>query len=162
MPRSDSRTPWWRPARRRDPKVVELAGLELFGTCRPRDLRVLASVTDAVTFAAGEALCREGRRPYECFVIAAGTVEVRVHDQPVAVLGRGDVVGETAVLDGGVRTATVVAVTDVQTFAIDRRRLDDLLERAPAIARAMLKQLAVRLRQVDSELVAGRGEGVAS
>src|SRR5688572_6226664 len=118
--------------RAKDPKAEGLGRLELFRAWRPQDLRVLASVTDDVTFAAGEALCHEGWRAYECFVIASGRVEVRVHDQPVAVLGSGEIVGETAALDGGVRTATVVAVTDVRAFAIERRRLDDLLERAPA------------------------------
>ena len=152
---------WWRRSRRTNAKAAELGRLDLFKTCRPRDLRVLASVTDEIRFAPGDVLCREGRRAYECFVMAAGRVEVRVHDKTVAVLGRGDVVGETAVLDGGVRTATVVAVADVQAFAIDRRRFDALLERAPVIARAMLKQLAGRLRQADNELVAAREEGAA-
>ena len=152
---TELRSFWWRRPRR-NAKTMELGALELFRTCRPRDLRVLASVTDDITFAEGEVLCREGRAAYECFVIAAGQVEVRVHDQPVAVLGRGDIVGETAVLDGGFRTATVVATTGVHAFAIDRRRFDDLLERAPAISRAVLKQLARRLRHADSEFVPGR------
>ena len=151
---------WWapRPAgrlARRDVKSVELGTLELFKECTPRDLRVLSSVTDDIAFAAGDVLCREGWRGYECFVLTSGQVEVRVLDQPVAVLGPGDVVGETALLDGGARSATVSALTDVHAFAIDSRSFDALLERAPAVARAMLTQLARRLRVSTSASARG-------
>jgi CRP/FNR family transcriptional regulator, cyclic AMP receptor protein len=140
--------------RQKNSKVDELGKIELFRRCRPADLRRLASIADEVKVSPGETLCHEGQTAFECFVIASGEVEVRVHDQPVAVLGPGQVVGEMALLDGGPRTASVIALTDVQAFAIDRRRLDGLLEDAPAIARAMLKQLSGRLRRLDDELVA--------
>ena len=139
------------------PKVAELGRLELFGTCGRKELHLLASIADELTFERGDTLCVEGRNAYDCFVIASGEVEVRVHDQPIAVLGPGEVVGEMALLDGGPRTASVVALTDVRAFVIDRRRFDPLLERAPAVARAILKQLSIRLRQVDDELVAKAG-----
>ena len=138
--------------RRKNEKVVELGKLELFRRCGRRDLELLASIAEEVTFESGEALCREGQFAYDCFVIVSGEVEVRVHDQVIAVLGPGEVVGEMALLDGGRRAASVVALTDIRTFEIERRRLEPLLGRAPAVARAMLEQLSSRLRQVDDEL----------
>lgn len=138
--------------RRRDPKVDELARLELFRRCSARDLRMLASIVEDVHFRPGGVICAEGQHGYECFVIAAGEAEVQVGGQAVAVVGPGDVVGEMAIVDGGPRTASVVALTDVHAFSIERRRFDALLERAPAIARAMLRQLSTRLRHLDAEL----------
>jgi len=140
--------------RRNDKKAAELGQLELFRKCRPSDLRRLASIADKVTFEPGEVLCQEGRKGHDCYVIANGEAEVSVGGQSVAVVGRGDVVGEIAVLDGGRRTASVVAVDEVHTYAIEQRRVDDLLERAPAIARAMLEQLSNRLRHLDEQLAA--------
>lgn len=143
----------WRD-RPRVKKEVDLSKLELFRRCSANDLRLLASVADDITFRPGEAVCREGQHAYECFVIASGKVEVRVHAQPVAVLGQGDVVGEIALLDGGRRSASVSALTDVNAFVIDRRHFEHLLETAPAIARAMLTQLSRRLRSANEALVA--------
>ena len=142
-----------------DSKAAELGRLELFRLCGKRELRLLASVADDITFTSGDALCHEGRVAYECFAITSGTAEVRAHDQTIALLGPGDVVGEMALLDGGRRTASVIARTDIHAFSIDRRRFDALLERAPAVARAMLRQLSSRLRQADDELVAAAVAG---
>ena len=130
-------------------KARKLGELELFTGCRKRDLEALASIADDVTFTPGDVLVRQGRWGYEWFVITSGEAEVRVDDRPVAVVGPGDVIGEMAILDGGPRTASVVALTDVHSFCVDRRRFDALLERTPAIARAMLKQLSLRLRHAD-------------
>lgn len=145
--------------RRQTVKARKLGELELLRRCRKRDLEVLASIADDVTYAPGDVLCRQGQLGYEWFVLTAGEAEVRVHDQPVATVGPGDVVGEMSILDGGPRTASVVALTDVHAFCIDRRRFDALLERAPAIARAMLRQLSLRLRRAD-ELSATAPDGV--
>ena len=135
--------------RRPNAKAEELGRLEVFRGCRPNDLQLLASIAEYVSFERGQLICEEGRRGYECFVIASGEAEVLVNGQRVAVLGDGDVVGEMALADGGPRTASVVALTDVEAFSIDQRRFDPLLESAPAVARALLSQLSLRLRRLD-------------
>lgn len=145
--------------RRNDKKAAELQRLELFKSCGKRELRLLASLAEDIAFVRGDTLCEEGRFAYECFVIRSGSAEVRVHDQAIAVVGPGDVVGEMALLDGGRRAATVVALTDIQTFAIERRQFGALLERAPVVAKAMLSQLAARLRHVDDELATAAANG---
>ena len=146
--------------RRRNAKANELGKLELFRRCRQRELRLLASIAEDVRFKPGAVVCEEGRFGYECFVIASGEAEVRVGDLPVAVVGPGDVVGEMAIVDGGPRTATVVALTDVHAFSIEKRRFDHLLECAPAIARAMLRQLSTRLRRLDEDLESAAASAV--
>ncbi len=54
------------------------------------------------------------------FAIADGELEVRDGDARVALLGRGEGFGEIALLHDGIRTATVVATTDVRLVAIAR------------------------------------------
>jgi CRP/FNR family transcriptional regulator, cyclic AMP receptor protein len=145
--------------RTHDKKAERLGEIELFRNCRPRDLKLLASIVDDLSFEAGEVMCEEGRVGNECYVIASGTAEVLVDGQPVALVGPGDVVGEMAILDGGQRAASVVAVTEAHAYSIGQRRFDDLLEQAPTVARAMLEQLSIRLRHVDEKLAATRSEG---
>ena len=136
--------------RRRNHKVNKLARIELLRDCRRRELELLATVTDEVMFRPGETLCTEGRGGSEVFMIAAGDAEVHVGGEAIAVVGPGEVVGEMALVDGGPRTASVIARTDVHTFAIEARRFSHVLERAPAVARAMLRQMSERLRRLDA------------
>ena len=138
--------------RRRDAKAEKLGRLELFRECSQRDLEYLASIADEVDLDQGDILCEEGREGYECFILESGEDEVSLNGQPVAVVGVGDVVGEMALVDGGPRTASVIALTDVHAFSIEQRFFDPLLESAPAVARALLRQLSTRLRRLDEAI----------
>jgi hypothetical protein len=71
---------------------------------------------------------------------------VEVDGRPIARLGPGDVAGEIALLDKGLRTATVVAETDVQALVSTAHELSLLLTHAPVFTRALLTATASRLR----------------
>ena len=64
----------------------------------------------------GQAFIREGHLGREVVIIADGLARVTMGGQEVAAVGRGDVVGEMAVLDGGPRSATVTALTPVAAY----------------------------------------------
>jgi len=65
-------------------------------------------------------LVREGT-PGDCYyAIVEGTVEVRRHGRPIALLQRGDGLGEIALLRSVPRTATAVAATTVVTYRLAR------------------------------------------
>ena len=51
-----------------------------------------------------------------------------------------------------VRTASVVAVTDLVLEVIDRRGFNTLLDDVPTLPRSMLKGLAKRMAELESEL----------
>jgi Cyclic nucleotide-binding domain/Mycothiol maleylpyruvate isomerase N-terminal domain len=59
----------------------------------------------------GQVLVRQGDPAEDLFLVLDGVVRVDVDGEPIAELGPGSVLGERAVLEGGRRTATVVAVT---------------------------------------------------
>ena len=72
----------------------------------------------------GGVLFREGESPDTAFLIEQGEMEVRVRQRGIDIilsrLGPGDLVGEMAVIDDSVRTATATAVTDCVLYRIDR------------------------------------------
>lgn len=131
-------------------KEQQLAGLPLFSTCRPDELRRVAKLVDEVVVPPGTVLCTEGTSGREAFVVADGRVSVSTDGRPVAVLGPGELVGETALLTGGVRTATVTALVPTRLFVIEARRFSSLFGAAPEVGRKMAAILAGRLAQAQS------------
>lgn len=81
----------------------------------------------------GKALVEQGSESDELFLLLNGVLVVEVDGEPLAEVGPGAVLGERAVLEGGLRTATLRAVTECKVAAapsdqIDRERLLELAE----------------------------------
>jgi CRP/FNR family transcriptional regulator, cyclic AMP receptor protein len=67
----------------------------------------------------------------------------------VGILDAGDFFGELALLDGGPRSASAVALEAVETLTLDREPFIGILERHPQVATALLGILGDRLRRAD-------------
>jgi cytochrome P450 len=131
-----------------------LRELELFGECKEEDLdRVAAVARDEARFEPGDILCKEGDPARDCYVIVEGETDVTVSGRFVGTIGEGESVGEMGLLDQAPRTATVVARTPVVAQVIGARSFDRLLDEAPTVTRALLRQVSRWLR--------ARGETVA-
>jgi MFS family permease len=116
----------WRPiasGTRRSPRLEgRLAVLRrnaLFAPLPLTALDRLAETVVPVSFGPGDALMREGEVGDAYLVIEGGEVDVRAGSRSLGMCGPGDGVGEIALLHGVPRTATVVARTPVQAYAID-------------------------------------------
>ena len=87
------------------------------------------------------------------YVIQSGVVQVekRIGDQdrPLATLGRGEFVGEMAILNGKPRTATAVVIEDATCLVIDGQTLEHMIANSPEIALRLVKKLARRLDSAD-------------
>jgi CRP-like cAMP-binding protein len=69
----------------------------------------------------------------------------------VADLGPGDHFGELALLDGGPRTATVIARTPLTVLVLGQREFAGVLDSVPGIAHKLLATLATRIRDLDEK-----------
>jgi MFS family permease len=96
-----------------------LRGIPLFAPLPLTALERLAEATRPARSAAGTTIVRQGEPGRDYFVIERGEVEVRVDDRPIARGGPGDGFGEIALVRDVPRTATVVAVTDVELEVVD-------------------------------------------
>ena len=96
-----------------------------FSLLRPPELERLARGLTPTAVGAGEAFIREGDRGERAYLVADGTLDVSVEGTALAELGRGDLVGEIALLRGGPRTATVIARTDARLYELDREAFLD-------------------------------------
>ena len=74
----------------------------------------------------------------------------RVGKRQVAQFATGGYFGELALLQGGVRTADVVAETDMELLVLDAREFKSMLMTTPGIGVKMLARLAERLADADA------------
>jgi len=87
-------------------------------------------------YPAGAIIMRRGA-PGDCmYFVASGEVEVQLHPEPV-VLGPGEFFGEVALVTGGPRNATIVAVRPCTLLILDIVDFRELLGRQPELARVI-------------------------
>ena len=77
-----------------------------------------------VSYPAGATLLRQGATGTEVFLVLDGVVRVERNGEPLADYGPGAMLGERAHLEGGVRTASIVAVTPCKVASVDGAQLE--------------------------------------
>jgi NTE family protein len=135
-----------------------LALVPLFAPLEPAMLETVAGRSRASRVTAGDWLFREGDPGDALYVVRAGRLEV-VDETAGAVireLGRGEAVGELALLTSSTRSASVRAARTSDLVAIDRADFDELLHEVPALALALTRALGEQLRQVRTPAVRTR------
>jgi CRP-like cAMP-binding protein len=105
----------------------------------------------SVAFKAGDTILREGDEGDSAFVIVSGEVEVLIGPggRRVVVLKAGDVFGEMCLIEPGPRSATIVALTDVECIATNYEEFISRIEDNPKRAIAFIKTLVRRLRHMN-------------
>ncbi|MDP9330496.1 MAG: cyclic nucleotide-binding domain-containing protein [Actinomycetota bacterium] len=129
----------------------QLAKVQLFSGCSNKELTTLARAVKDIDHPAGTVIAREGDPGVGLFIIAEGTTDVTIGGRRKAKLGPGDFFGEIALLDGGPRTATVTATTDVKLLALTEWVFRGLMIEHPGIAVKALQAMAGRLRSATKD-----------
>ena len=105
-------------------EVDLLRTIPLFSKIEPSKLKLLAFTAQRLTFAPGDLLCRQGDEGDAAYIIITGEADVLVEsgsgEVKVATLGPNDLLGENAILCDVPRTATVKAVSTVETLMISK------------------------------------------
>lgn len=114
----------------------------------------LAAMMSEVRFDAKTTLFRESDQGGVCYVLKSGWVELSVNDERgeklvVAILGPGELFGELSLLDGGLRSTSAFALTDVEAVSLNRAQLIEFLRMRPDASLDILSAIAKRLRQAD-------------
>lgn len=119
---------------------------------RPLPLTSLERLAEGLTpfrFAAQQVLMRKGEPGDRFLLIESGNVEVSDEGRRLQVLGPGSGIGEIALLQCGVRTATVTALTEVEGFAVDALTFQAAVA-GPAASAAAAEMAAARLARSRS------------
>src|SRR5204863_8309043 len=92
----------------------------------------------------------------KAYLIVDGEVSVRKGGVEVARLGPGDVIGEIAIVNHKLRTASVVSLTPLEVIHFTRESLEELLESVPSFGAALRGTTADRL-EADEQNRGGSG-----
>lgn len=127
-----------------------LARVPLFSGLAPRHLKKLADLTEEQQYMEGARVVREGDIGDTFYVIREG--EAKVVSGAGRVVNRlrpGDFFGEISLLDGGPRTATVIADTPLRMLALPRKAFLQVLKQEPVVGVKLLGHTALMLRRLE-------------
>jgi CRP/FNR family transcriptional regulator, cyclic AMP receptor protein len=137
-------------------KMERLEAVPLFQECTRHQLRAVARIAGLFDAPADTVLIRAGEPGEEFFLIVDGTARVHVSARKRLRLRSGDFFGEMSLLDGGPRSATVVAETALRLLVIRRRDFSTLLQKVPGMTQNLLVTLCRRVRQAERGLDVSR------
>ena len=134
-----------------------LGNAPLFTGFGPAELKRLARDLYPRGHQAGDVVLKEGEEAAGFYIVSSGQVEVVKNlgdpkETVLATLGPGDFFGETALLDGYPRTASIRALEDGECLVMTRWDFLVALKSSPDMAAQILRTLARRLRQTDARL----------
>jgi CRP-like cAMP-binding protein len=132
-----------------------LSGVELFRGVDRVTLAKLAAHLEPLAVAHGEVLIRQGDPGDGLFLISRGTFGVFADglaegEVRLGTCGRGDAIGEMALLSGEARSATIRAEQDGEVLRLDQARFLALVRADPRVALAISAGLIRRLRLADA------------
>lgn len=138
------------------PKVAG-AGPRLATVFEPQLVTQLESAlprTATVRYAREQIIMKEGQAGTFMYLVKSGRVAIAVGTNVVEVVGPGGTFGEMAVVDQSPRTARAGTLEESELLQIDRPSLLAVVKQEPAVAMALLRGIADRLRHMNS-LLAG-------
>jgi len=148
-----------RAARKHDAEIetrsAALKQVELFQGLTNDERRALAARLRIAPFVRGEAMTRQGAEAHWLYLITRGDAEVRVSvdgrlSETIASLHAGDFFGEMGMMTGAPRSATVIALGDVECYRVDKDAFHDIVRSRPQIAEDISEVLARRTAELDA------------
>jgi glutaminase len=141
-----------------------LAGLAIFAGLSTEEIRLLERVVKAQVFEAGEVIIHEGDPAQLFYVLASGSVGVRLKSREhaggagkrIATFGPGLSFGEMALFDGGARSADIVAEEHAVCYGFAVQDLYAIGKEHPnllvTVLTNMTREMSERLRRANEEI----------
>jgi signal transduction histidine kinase len=124
------------------------------------ELQEMSDLTEIRTYPAHHVLCQEGAYEDIFYIIADGKIVVSkktVDGEPDRILregGRGDMVGEMALIQNAPRAATVRTTTECTALEMEKRDFETILSRSPRMAMDIIRITLDRIRANDQTMIA--------
>jgi CRP-like cAMP-binding protein len=132
--------------------MTVLGAVPLFDGLSRKQLRKVADLAEVARFMAGATLVKQGDIGDSFYVVLTGQAKVVANGRTLNHLFPGDHFGEISLLDGGPRTASVVAETEMTLVIIVQKDFLALLAKDPEITVCLLEGMARTVRRLDRSL----------
>jgi CRP/FNR family transcriptional regulator, cyclic AMP receptor protein len=129
-----------------------LGQVPLFSNLSRRHLRRLADQAEEASYAGGATIVADGDEGDTFYVILEGEAKVVRGNRTISRMGPGEFFGEISLLDGGPRTASVIADTPVLAARLSKRSFDRMVLDEPGLAAKLLSVVARRLREAERSI----------
>ena len=105
----------------------------------------------------GEVILRQGEAADGLFVILEGRLEILSENDGketrIRIAGEGELIGEMAVFDRQVRSATVRALGEARLLTLDRKNFLRRINEDPSLAFRLVETMSRRIRELSAEVV---------
>jgi CRP-like cAMP-binding protein len=129
-----------------------LENIPLFRGLEKEELKAIANSSKEMVFRAGETIVKEGDAGLGFYLITEGKALVKHNGKTLAKLGRGSFFGEMSLLDDQPRSADVLAEEPTTCRVLLRWNFWSAVSKNQKIPRAMLQEMARRLRATNNAL----------
>lgn len=146
----------------RDNRQIALAAMDILTGFAPSEIARVESILQEVRYSPGEFIIREGECADSLFLLSAGQVSICLsiqngaRRQRLSTIGPGLAFGELALLDGGSRSADVIADGPTLCYRLPITELAALGKNHPDIQSKLIynigRELSARLRRADAEI----------
>jgi CRP-like cAMP-binding protein len=126
-------------------RIEELARVNRFEDFTPDEMHQVVETARYLTVPANWALMVEQQPADKAYLILSGEVSVRRHGEEVARLGAGEVIGEMALVNHKLRSATVVAATPLEVLHFTDETVEALTEKIPHFRDALMGAVQERI-----------------
>lgn len=109
-------------------------------------LEVFKDSEDVMQFPAGAVIAQEGAEGDHMYVVMSGEVTILINNREMATASSGEIVGEMALINSNIRSASLIAKTDCQLALINQTSFNSLLRHVPDFSMHVMKVLADRLK----------------
>jgi len=117
-----------------------------------KKIGLFRNAKNAIPFASGQTIFKEGDHADLMYVIQSGEVEVRYNGHQIETLGEGNIFGEMSLISEEPRAATVIALTEVRLVPIDLKRFMFLVEETPYFAVQVMRIMSSRIKKMLSRI----------
>jgi CRP/FNR family cyclic AMP-dependent transcriptional regulator len=138
-------------------KLSVLRKHPIFADLEPEAFDQLCRYAKHTTLKRGAALFAKGDPGLSLYAVISGSVKMSISSADgrsaiLNIIGPGEIFGEIALLDGGVRSSDAIANTNCELFVIDRREFIPFVRSQPALAMKFIELLCGRLRWTSDQV----------
>jgi len=126
-----------------------LGSLAIFSGLSKGEMKHIAGEAREEFYSAGQDIVTEGQSGGPFFVVTEGRVDILQGDKKIGEQGPGSAFGERALFEGGHRTATVRAQTQVKALAIASWNFLEILQDNWEITKKILSEMSRRLSELE-------------
>jgi len=112
-------------------------------------LSLFGDNAETVDLDAGQVLFQQGEPAMSFYVVKSGELQILNGNHVFETVGKGGIVGEMALVDGGPRSAMVRAVTSSRVIPLDEKRFLFMVQQTPHFALRVMKVMSGRLRAMN-------------